>query len=166
MNAKQLQIIGVAISAPLMMFAVHENLWAEPLPETETEVIVEPAFTVEIEKEKTVIYEDMDLLASVVEAEAGNQSELGKRLVVDVIINRVNDPRFPDTLREVMLQPYQFSVVNNGAIHNVTPTQETWKAINLEWERQISKEVLYFQAGSYPEYGIPYEHVGDHYFSK
>lgn len=172
MKAKTLQIIGIIISIPLMVFAVHENLWAEPLPE---EVITEPesAFEVVIEEkteqegEETMnILDDMDLLADVVEAEAGNQSTLGKRLVVDVILNRIEDPRFPNTLREVLLQPHQFSVVESGAIRAVTPTQDTWDAIHLEWGWRISREVLYFQAGGYPEYGTPYEHVGDHYFSK
>lgn len=175
MNTRQLQIIGIAISVPLMMFAVHENLWAEPLPESlpevETEAVEpEPAFTVTIENdeeetETMTILDDMDLLADVVEAEAGNQSTLGKRLVVDVILNRIEDPRFPNTLREVLLQPHQFSVVENGAIRSVTPTQDTWDAIHLEWGWRVSREVLYFQTGGFSKYGTPYEHVGDHYFS-
>lgn len=170
MKASTLQKIGIVISIPLMVFAVHENLWAEPLPETEVITEPEPAFEVVIKKkieqegEEMNILDDIDLLADVVEAEAGNQSTLGKRLVVDVILNRIDDPRFPNTLREVLLQPHQFSVVESGAIRSVTPTQDTWDAIHLEWGWRISREVLYFQTGGFPEYATPYERVGDHYF--
>ena len=53
--------------------------------------------------------EELLFLANCVEAEAGNQDDLGKRLVCDVILNRVDDPDFPDTIREVITQKYHFT---------------------------------------------------------
>lgn len=42
--------------------------------------------------------DEIKLIAKLVEAEAGNQSELGKRLVIDTVLNRVDHPNFPDTV--------------------------------------------------------------------
>ena len=48
--------------------------------------------------------DDLQLLACIVWAEAGNQDTYGKELVADVVLNRVDDQRFPDTIREVIFQ--------------------------------------------------------------
>lgn len=179
-GSKFLQTLGLIISVPLMVFAVHENYWAEPLPPT-TEQIIEPAFEVEIihnqeegdadqeteiEPESEPDIDSIELMARCVEAEAGNQSILGKRLVVDTILNRVDSPIFPATVKEVIYQPGQFSVAHNGQIDRVTPTAETYNAIALEFISRVSEEVIYFQPGGYPAYGEAWERVGDHYFSK
>ena len=47
---------------------------------------------------------DMELMAQLVEAEAGNQPFEGKCLVVDVILNRVESPDWPNTIEEVIFQ--------------------------------------------------------------
>lgn len=47
-------------------------------------------------------YGDMELVAQLVQAEAGNQDLTGKRLVADVVYNRVRDPRFPNTVEGVV----------------------------------------------------------------
>ncbi len=51
------------------------------------------------------------LLCNAVAHEAGSSwiSEYDKALVVEVIMNRVNDSRYPNTIAEVITQPYQFS---------------------------------------------------------
>lgn len=41
--------------------------------------------------------------------EARNQSILGQTLVARTTLNRVYDPRWPDTICAVVYQPYQFS---------------------------------------------------------
>ena len=48
----------------------------------------------EIEEEEKA--DELELMAICVEAEAGNQSLTGKRMVADVILNRVDNPDFPD----------------------------------------------------------------------
>ena len=180
MRDKEIRTLGLILAVPMMVFAVHENYWAEPLPPKMQ--VVEPAFTVTIEQkgddaeniesiEETKKETDqpenneIDLLARCVEAEAGNQSILGKRLVVDTILNRVDSEDFPDSISEVIEQPGQFGVVENGSINKVDPTKDTYEAIALEKENRISKEVMFFQAGKYSQFGNPFERVGDHYFS-
>ena len=169
MTDKALQRLGFILAIPLTVFAVHENLWAEPLPDQIT-----PAFSVTIEPKKEEAQMDInykaeyeiELMARVVEAEAGNQSPLGKRLVADTILNRVDHPAFPDTVKEVVYQEGQFATVKSGAIYTVSPTQETMTAVIMERAHRTETNVIYFNNGGYPSYGEPYEKVGDHYFSK
>ena len=64
----------------------------------------------------TINYTDNDLamLAAIVECEAANQPYEGKTAVASVVINRMNNPRWPGTMSEVLYQPYQFTPVRSG----------------------------------------------------
>lgn len=55
--------------------------------------------------------DDVDMLAALIECEAGDQSYYGMLCVGAVVVNRINSSRFPDTLYEVIYQPYQFTPV-------------------------------------------------------
>ena len=177
MTLKEIQILGILIAIPLIGYALYLNhFWAEPEP------VITPAFCIEAKADNEITLEvqimeaekarkqyETELLWRLVESEAGNQSLLGKRLVVDVVLNRVDDPRFPDSIKEVIYQPGQFAVVDNGAIYTVAPSAETIQAVKLEDKKQEERtepEILYFNCGGYPAYGEKYERVGGHYFSK
>ena len=177
MTPKKLQIMGAFLAIPLAVFAISNNYWAEPEPPTRAvpTVVIEtgPAYT-EFEEVLTVETikdasteqtDDLYLLAACIEAEAGNQSVLGRRLVADVILNRVDSPMYPDTIRDVIYQPGQLTVVDNGAIDRVIPSAETWEAIYKELANRIDDTILFFQAGYYGPYGKPWEQVGGHWFS-
>lgn len=108
---------------------------------------------------------EMELLARCVQAEACNQDFDGRRMVADVILNRVSDPDFPDTIREVVLQDGQFEVVSNGRIYDADPDDETLEAVRMELESVSWPGLFYFRTGRYSDYGTPWKKVGDHYFS-
>ena len=114
-----------------------------------------------------VYQDDLGLLACTVWAEAGNQDLYGKELVVDVILNRVDSVQYPNTIREVIFDKYQFSTTRNGALdkayYNVT--QECYTAVANELLDRNDSEALFFCAGGYG-YGTPMYKYGDHYFSK
>ena len=57
---------------------------------------------------------DMELLATIIYCEAGNQSHEGKVAVGNVVINRVNSGSFPNTFEAVIRAPRQFSPVASG----------------------------------------------------
>lgn len=110
---------------------------------------------------------DMELIAQLVEAEAGNQDIAGKCLVVDVILNRVESPNFPDTVEEVIFQDGQFSVITNGAFDRAAwhMQESDYAAVMMEYELHQNKNVLYFNnckavSGS----GTPFK-VGGHWFN-
>ena len=103
-------------------------------------------------------------MAACVEAEAGNQGLDGKRMVADVILNRVEDPAWPNTIEGVITQKYQFSTYWNGAMDSVSITDETFEACKMELKERGWPGIYYFTAGGYGEYGTPWRKVGDHYF--
>jgi len=64
----------------------------------------------------TVTSEEVELLARVVQAEAGGEPFEGKVAVAAVILNRVRSSRYPDSVWEVLHQPGQFTPVEQGKL--------------------------------------------------
>lgn len=62
---------------------------------------------------------ELDLLAAIIQCEAGGESETGKIAVGAVIMNRIRDSRFPDTITDVVYQSGQFSPVASGILSRV-----------------------------------------------
>ena len=89
---------------------------------------------------------EMELLAQLVEAEAGNQPFEGKCLVVDVVLNRVESDIFPDTISGVIYQDGQFSVAHNGRLEKAGyhMKDDDYAAVIYEMELHQNKKVLYF----------------------
>lgn len=56
----------------------------------------------------------LDLLARVITHESRNQPLTGKMAVGNVILNRVNSPKFPNTVSEVIYSPNQFPGATNA----------------------------------------------------
>lgn len=110
--------------------------------------------------------DELEPMAICIEAEAGNQNLTGKRMVADVILNRVDDPDFPNTITEVISQKYAFTSFWDGGMDKVVePSEETFLAVRMELEERGWPGLLYFTAGEWPKYGTPWKKVGDHYFS-
>ncbi len=65
---------------------------------------------------------DLNLLAHLVYAEARGESYTGQVAVASVVLNRVKNNSFPNTVAGVIYQPGAFSVVADGQI-NLTPNQ-------------------------------------------
>ena len=108
---------------------------------------------------------EVEMIAQLTMAEAGNQTELGKRLVIDVVLNRLDHENFPDTVYGVIYQKNQFSPVSSGSFDRCYPTEENIRLVKEEIERRTDHDVMFFRAGKYGNYGTPMYCVGDHYFS-
>jgi len=76
---------------------------------------------------------ERDLLARLVRAEAGGEPYLGQVAVAATVLNRVKDPRYPNTVSGVIYQIsggyYQYCPVQNGTI-NLPATQTAINATN------------------------------------
>lgn len=107
---------------------------------------------------------DVDLLANVVQAEAGSESDLCKVLVADVVINRMNDSDFPDSIYGVVSQKYQFSCFWDGGLSRHPATEHTKALVKAELESVQYPGVIYFRE-NYFEYGTPWKQVDSLYFS-
>lgn len=102
-------------------------------------------------------------LSCVVEAEAGNQGELGKAYVCDVVLNRVDSDDFPNTIHDVIFQRNQFSTAKLVGV--IEPSMETYKVVFKELRSREDYDILYFRTGHYHVYGKPKFAYKEHYFS-
>lgn len=69
-----------------------------------------------------------DCLASAVYFEARGEPVEGQLAVAEVVLNRAASGRYPDTICEVVEQPWQFSFVNaTGRIPNANRASEAWR---------------------------------------
>lgn len=72
----------------------------------------------------TYTEEELELLARVISGEAQFCNDDEQRYVGSVVLNRVADPRFPNTIKEVIYQKHQYACVGTRNWHN--PLQSNW----------------------------------------
>ena len=153
---------------------IHSETEATFVEETpiyieETETYITPAETMtEEDIEEEEMMDSLELLAQLVEAEAGNQDQIGKRLVVDVVLNRVDSENFPNTIEEVIYQTNQFSCVTDGGLERAgyRMTEEDYDIVMAEIYERLNYEVTFFTGGGFSQYCEPLFQHGDHYFGK
>lgn len=109
--------------------------------------------------------EEVELLALLTMAEAEGETEYGKRLVVDTVLNRVDSPYFPNTIKEVIYQPYHFESIWNGRIERCAVNADILTLVQEEMCNRTNDEVIFFQTSTYSQYGQPLLKEGNHYFS-
>lgn len=69
--------------------------------------------------------EELDLLFRVVQAEIGDEHSFEQKVnVANVIFNKLDHERFPDTLLEILI-PNQFSTISSGRYKKVEISEET-----------------------------------------
>ena len=129
----------------------EENVETE-IPADESE----PAPTVvEAEEQKNtnkLEYNEYNVLLRIVEAEAGGEDITGKMLVANVIMNRINSRRFPNTVTEVVYQKShsgraQFSPTVDGRMDSVTVSEDTVEAVDRVLSGEDSSNgALYFRS--------------------
>ena len=103
--------------------------------------------------------EDVIIIGKVTQHEAGNQSELGKRLVIDTILNRVESPEFPNTVIDVVNQPGQYCSPSKY------PPDGIYQLVAEEMINRTDDRVLWYRTKRYHSYGDPIIQEGAHYFS-
>lgn len=105
----------------------------------------------EPEAKEQISFEDYENLLRIVEAEASGEDEVGKILVANVVLNRVESESFPDTITEVIFQQNkgvcQFSPVSSGRFWRVEISEETVSAVSRALSGEdVSQGALYFAA--------------------
>ena len=90
------------------------------------------------------------LLARIAMAEAESEDTEGKALVMRVVLNRVSDDRFPDSIEAVIFQSGQFSPIANRRFDRVKPDRDCWDALEMiefgRWDE--SQGATYFESKS------------------
>ena len=103
------------------------------------------------------------LLASIIFCEAGNQSFTGQVAVGAVVLNRMANEAYPDTMEEVIYQPGQFCPAGSGWLDRVRSTDGYTESAMQAAEAALAGknpigDCLYFDQGGYG-----YQ-IGAHYF--
>lgn len=114
---------------------------------------------------------DIDLMAKLVYAESRGEPFEGQVAVASVVLNRVKDSRFPNTVAGVIYQPGAFSPVQNGQLYQ-TPNATAYKAVDNAlkgWD--ASGGALYFfnpntATSSWIWSRQIIKKIGNHYFAK
>lgn len=147
-----------------------ENVTIEDVAEQTAELAIEPAAVSETTGAGlTASQEDTNKIAAMIYCEAGNQSYEGQVAVGAIIVNRVNSPKFPNTVEEVLRAPKQFSPVKSGKYDRVYSTG-SWSSScyqaaldAIAGEKGLVADCFYFKnpkiAGAHK--GI---NIGDHVF--
>ncbi len=115
---------------------------------------------------------NVDLLAQAIYAEAKGESFEGQVAVGAVIVNRMESPKFPNTIEKVLYQPNQFKCVENGRI-NQTPNQNAYKAARqaIEGEDPSQGALFFFNPetsedpAAFDRYTVTVR-IGNHIFAK
>lgn len=83
-------------------------------------------------------------LSRIIYSESGNQSMSGKIAVGNVVMNRVESPKFPNTIYDVIFQKNQFSPASSGSIYR-TPNEQSVIAAKLVLDgAEVLDGVLFF----------------------
>lgn len=151
-------------------YSSKENLNVELLcADGDTEYFNLPSPTVDTSKYKTVCEgdnppvvntpiqqfnitdEEIEMLKYIVEQETRGGSYRHKCIVTNVILNRVKDSRFPNTVKGVLLQKNQFSSTWNYYQKKNKPDDNTVNAVNDVLNGRVKDEsngALYFHSMS------------------
>lgn len=151
-NVKPAAKADISADAPKEKAPAVEQMVVEEVVATEPEV-------------PSVSQEEIELIALCVMAEAEGECEYGQRLVIDVILNRVDDPHFPDTICDVIYQKNQFAGMYGDRITRCYVKDELVQLVREELENRTDYDVVFFRTGHYHSYGVPKFQVGAHYFS-
>ena len=96
--------------------------------------------------------DDAALLAALIYCEAGDQSYDGMAAVGSVVMNRLKDENFPDTISDVIYQSGQFSPAESGALEdaleNGVPSECYEAALAALNGECPAGDVLYFNSGT------------------
>ena len=169
---KSLAVLSLSVA---MMSPVNIDNQTVDIPQTT--VIEEPEVATVVYEQPVVMassidipvmsQEDINLIALVTMAEAEGESEYGKRLVIDTILNRVDheDPYWPDTVSGVIYQKNAFSSMWDGRVDRCCVMDDIVQLVREELVKRTNTEVVYFMRGEYSRYGTPEFKEGNHYFS-
>lgn len=83
-------------------------------------------------------------LSRIINAESGNQSLEGKIAVGNVVMNRVNDPKFPNNIHDVLFQKNQFTPAISGSIYKEPNAQSILAAKLVMDGAQVTPTALFF----------------------
>ena len=93
-----------------------------------------------------ITYDEAQMLMKLAMAEAESDGVVGRAMVMAVVLNRVEDDRFPDSIEGVIFQEHQFSPVDDGRYDEAVPDVECHLALaEIERGEYYTIDALYFE---------------------
>lgn len=89
--------------------------------------------TINLESDPTFM-----LLSKIIQVEAGYESYESQVAVGSVVMNRVKDDRFPNTIEGVIYQDGQFPPAHNGLLDKSVPNESVLRAAEAVWNGEIN----------------------------
>ena len=139
-------IAVIAFSAAVKVLGTTNDTAAPTEPPRPTEGMTEMTI-----HRRCLGTEDREVLLKIAMAEAEGEPLEGKALVMRVILNRVGDDGFPDTVKDVVFQTspsVQFTPIEQGGRYWTTdPNDECYEALEMienGWDK--SDGALYFES--------------------
>ena len=111
---------------------------------------------------------EFDLLCRIVSAEAGPSENCAEaqEMVAEVVLNRMENPKYPDNLTDVIYSDGQFEPVQNGMLDTAIVTDSVKNSVYTALkEIHHPKNMLYFRAYTYHDRLTNYMEVCGTYFS-
>jgi spore germination cell wall hydrolase CwlJ-like protein len=97
--------------------------------------------------------EEQHCLAGAVYFEARGEPIEGQLAVAEVVLNRTQSKKYPDSICAVVKQPWQFSFVRNGKFPEIDKDSKAWrKAVAVariareKLDQKLSRDVLWYHA--------------------
>lgn len=114
---------------------------------------------------------DLALLAKIIQVEAGYEPYEGKLAIANVVLNRVNSGKFPDTVRGVIYAAGQFPPALNGDLLTETASAECIQAARaaLDGENNVPGALYFFNPKMEPakaKKARVVKTIGHHMFTK
>lgn len=147
------------VSETIVQLETEETTKPPAEPETTilpTETITEPTEPLVDMYPVTPPYTDYQAIACIIYQEAGGDKQCDecRRRVADVVLNRVDDPRFPDTIRGVLLAKNQYGQFYYTGIKWPDRAKNAGEKAAVERAYRIAADVL---AGNHSDlYGEGY----------
>jgi spore germination cell wall hydrolase CwlJ-like protein len=101
-------------------------------------------------------------------AEARGEGTEGMRLVIDTVLNRVDNKKFPNSIIGVVYAPKQFSCIHKGHFKTKVPKKNKKNILLIVREETVKRKnskVLYFTSRGYLKRTKPLFKYRNHYFS-
>lgn len=119
---------------------------------------------------RSISQEELELLARVIYAEARGEGIEGQVAVGAVVLNRLKDPEFPKTIKEVIFQRGAFTAVDDKQIH-LLPNEVAFQAAQkaLEGKDPTGGALYYYNPQTAKDQWIKtrpvVKRIGNHTFS-
>ena len=130
-------LMGAGVPRPRLGATAGKRMVKIPAGRIQAAAYEVPASKEEQLTETWYTEEEAEMMAWIIQQEVRGGSLRHKRIIAEVILNRVRSPRFPNTISEVLLTPGQFTSAANWRDRTYEPDTDTRQAVREALSGQL-----------------------------